>query len=81
MSDQQLQNLIKMVNQIAVNQHGDESQAAQRVATHLQKFWARSMKAQIIAYLDDDGTELSPIAREAIVCLREIRLKHERQVG
>ncbi|MHB0776518.1 formate dehydrogenase subunit delta [Halomonas sp. WWR20] len=85
MSDQQLQNLVKMVNQIAAHQHGDETQSAQRVATHLQKFWARSMKAQIIAYLDDDGSDLSPLAREAVVHLREIRLrerpKEARQAG
>ncbi|GAA5176355.1 MULTISPECIES: formate dehydrogenase subunit delta [Halomonadaceae] len=76
MSDQQLQQLIKMVNQIAANQHGEKAQAAQRVAMHLQKFWARSMKARIIAYLDDDGSDLSPLAREAVACL-----KHERQAG
>ncbi|MDW5376999.1 formate dehydrogenase subunit delta [Halomonas sp. HP20-15] len=76
MSDQQLQQLVKMVNQIAANQHGEEAQAAQRVATHLQKFWARSMKAQIIAYLDEGGAELTPLAREAV-----LRLKHERQAG
>ncbi|MEA3249991.1 MAG: formate dehydrogenase subunit delta [Pseudomonadota bacterium] len=76
MSDQQLQQLIKMVNQIAANQHGDSSTAAQRVTTHLQKFWARSMKARIIDYLDSDGADLSPLAREAVACL-----KHERQAG
>lgn len=76
MSDQQLQHLVRMVNQIAANQHGDKAQAAQSVATHLQKFWARSMKAQIIAYLDDNGSELSPLAREAVV-----RLRHARQAG
>ncbi|NWO54953.1 formate dehydrogenase subunit delta [Chromohalobacter israelensis] len=73
MSDQQLRHLIHMVNQIAANQYGDPSTAAQRVTTHLQKFWARSMKAQIIDYLDSDGAELSPVAREAVADLKRLR--------
>ncbi|MBZ9560055.1 MULTISPECIES: formate dehydrogenase subunit delta [Modicisalibacter] len=73
MSDQQLSQLVKMVNQIAANQHGDPSTAAQRVTSHLQKFWARSMKAQIIDYLDSDGSQLSPVAREAVADLKRLR--------
>lgn len=73
MSDRQLRQLIHMVNQIAANQHGDQSTAAQRVTTHLQKFWARSMKAQIIDYLDSDGSQLSPVAREAVSDLKRLR--------
>lgn len=69
MSDQQLQHLVRMVNQIAANQHGDEAQAAEQVATHLKKFWARSMKRQIIDYAETDGSELSPISRLAVARL------------
>ncbi|MBS3804536.1 MAG: formate dehydrogenase subunit delta [Oleiphilaceae bacterium] len=72
MSDQQLQNLIKMINQISANNlhHGDESQAADVVAGHLKKFWARSMKEQLIAYADEDGGDLAPVSRLAVQKLK-----------
>lgn len=73
MSDQQLHNLIRMVNQISANNihHGHESEAVEAVAVHLKKFWARSMKQMIIAYADTDGSELLPVSRQAVE-----RLKH-----
>ncbi|WP_239023802.1 formate dehydrogenase subunit delta [Salinicola corii] len=66
--------LIKMVNQISANNlhHGDDAQAAELVATHLKKFWARSMKRQIINYADTDGGELSPVSRLAIARLKSM---------
>ncbi|MGR4070416.1 formate dehydrogenase subunit delta [Halomonas sp. LR3S48] len=65
MSRSQLDTLIHMANQIAINNahYGD---AAERIHTHLKKFWARSMKRQIIDYLREDGSQLSPLARQAI---------------
>lgn len=68
MSDQQLQNLIKMINQIGANNthHGDDTDAAVVVAGHLQKFWAPSMKNMLIEYADRDGAELSPVSKLAI---------------
>jgi formate dehydrogenase subunit delta len=73
MSDQQLQNLIKMINQISINNlhHGDEDKAADIVATHIRKFWARSMKQQIIDYAESDGIELSAVSRLAVKRLAE----------
>lgn len=68
MSDQQLQNLIKMINQISDNNlhHGDEAEAAEVVATHIRKFWARSMKQQISDYAMSDGTDLNTVSRLAV---------------
>jgi len=64
--------LIKMINQISANNrhHGDDAQAAEQVATHLKKFWARSMKRQIIDYADKDGSELNPVSRLAVARLK-----------
>lgn len=79
MSDHQLQHLIKMVNQISANMHGaTDEQAADKVATHLQKFWARGMKAQIIVYADSDGAQLSPVSRQAIEHLKASRQPGEK---
>ncbi|MEH6577827.1 MAG: formate dehydrogenase subunit delta [Amphritea sp.] len=68
MGNHQLASLIKMANQIASNNThiGDETEAAEMVANHLSKFWARSMKQQIIEYKESDGSELLPVASLAI---------------
>lgn len=72
MTDHQLQNLIKMINEISANNlhHGDEHVAADLVATHLKKFWARSMKARIIDYEENGGEELSAVSRLAVEALK-----------
>ena len=62
----QLDSLIRMANQIAANNTHRGDTAAEYVQTHLKKFWARSMKRQIIAYLQQDGSELLPLARQAV---------------
>ncbi len=63
--------LIKMVNQISINNlyHGNDEAAAEQVATHLKKFWARRMKQQIIAYAQADGSELNSVSRLAVARL------------
>ncbi|WP_298451215.1 formate dehydrogenase subunit delta [Marinobacter sediminicola] len=65
MSDQQLNNLIKMLDQIIANNlhHGDDEKVTDVAADHLQKFWARSMKQQIIAYANQRPDELSILAK------------------
>lgn len=73
MSDQ-LQHLIKMINQISANlDHGDPNKAAEETATHLKKFWARSMKQQIIEYADSDGSDLNAVSKLAVEQLKELR--------
>lgn len=69
MSDQQLNNLIKMLEQIIANNlhQGDSEQVAAVAADHLHKFWARSMKQMIVTYANDNPTGLSAIAKRAIV--------------
>ena len=68
----QLDSLIHMANQIAANNTHRGDSAAEYVHMHLKKFWARSMKRQIIAYIQQDGSELLPSARQAVE-----RLAHE----
>lgn len=70
MSHNQLDTLVHMVNQIATNNAAyDTDEAAQRVANHLQRFWARRMKQMIIDYNLSGGDDLSPIARLAVTQL------------
>ncbi|GGB96198.1 hypothetical protein GCM10011352_22880 [Marinobacterium zhoushanense] len=61
------EHLIKMINQIALNNisAGDESEVASVVASHVKKFWSRRMKDQLFDYLEQGGEELHPAARLA----------------
>lgn len=70
----QLNHLIKMVNQIAANQPVEligENAAVEAIAGHLQKFWAPPMRERIGKYLAEGGEQLSPVAKKAIELLVE----------
>lgn len=71
MGTSQIEHLISMINQIASNNNykSTDEQTAQVVATHLKKFWARSMKQQILKYASEDGSELSEASRLALLQL------------
>ena len=59
-----LPTLRRMANDIARNLEAmGHSKAVLATADHIDKFWDPRMKRAIFA---DDGTDLSPIAREAI---------------
>ena len=74
MSQHQLASMIEMVNQIAANITSGESQeqVAEKVSVHLKRFWSRGMKAQIFAYLEADGSELSPAAKASLERLKTL---------
>lgn len=71
MSEQQLSNLTKMLEQIIANNlhHGDDAQVAAVAADHLHAFWARSMKQLIISYAHTHPAELSVVARLSLAQL------------
>jgi len=71
-SDQQLINLIKMLDQIIANNlhHGDDDKVTDVAADHLHKSWARSMKQLIIAHADQSPEELSGLARSTVIKLK-----------
>lgn len=66
--------LVKMVNQITVNNrhHQEDALAAEQIALHLKKFWARRMKEQIIDYAETDGSALEPVGRLAVLRLKRM---------
>lgn len=78
MSDQQLQHLIKMINQIGANNlhHDTDDEAAEMVAKHLKKFWAPSMRAQLLEYAAADGDGLAPLSRLALFKLETASRPH-----
>ncbi|QEY58888.1 formate dehydrogenase subunit delta [Pseudomonas sp. C27(2019)] len=74
MSEQQLNNLLKMLEHIIANNlhHGDDAQVATVVADHLHKFWARSMKQLILNYDDANPAGLSVVAQLSLAQLQAI---------
>ncbi len=72
MSHSQLDQLIIMANQIADNNHLDtDAESVEFIAMHIKKFWARSMKEELIAYANEGGDKLNVLATKAIMLLSE----------
>jgi formate dehydrogenase subunit delta len=71
MSTSQIEHLISMINQISSNNNykKTDEETASFVANHIKKFWARSMKAQILRYAVEDGAGLSNASRIALTHL------------
>ena len=70
MSDTELEHLVQMANDIARNLAFNED-AAQRVADHLQRFWAPVMRERIRAHVTAGGSGLSDLAMSAVKRLPE----------
>ena len=65
---QEVEQLVKMVNQIADN-FSFHDNAVDRITDHLQRFWAPSMQEKLIEYERVEGSGLKPAAREALKSL------------
>lgn len=71
MSDQELNHLIKMINQIASNVAGrDDEERVRNTAAHVEKFWARSMRNKINSHSESSPEDLHPGALQALALLR-----------
>ncbi|MCZ3386805.1 MAG: formate dehydrogenase subunit delta [Actinomycetia bacterium] len=59
--------LVRMVNQIAVNQtHLPDDEAAAMVAQHLTMFWAPAMQRDLLAAVDAGDADLNEVALRAV---------------
>ena len=65
---QEVEQLVKMINQIAEN-FSFHDDAVDRIADHLQRYWAPSMQKKLIESGRAEGTDLQPAAREALTRL------------
>ncbi len=62
--------LITMANQIGefFQSTPDVAQAKEDIAQHLIKFWAKSMRLQLLTHVQDNNAEgLSPLVKEAVL--------------
>ncbi len=63
--------LVRMANQIAANvAHHPHDQATAEITAHLRSTWAPSILADLVAYLDGGGLDLTPLAAAAAEQLR-----------
>jgi formate dehydrogenase subunit delta len=65
---QEVEQLVKMANQIADN-FGFHEDAAERLADHLKRFWAPSMLRSLAEFDAAGGDGLKPTVRIAMECL------------
>lgn len=66
---QPIDQLVKMANQIAENLSFHED-AVDRLADHLQRFWAPSMRKNLIDFLEAGGAGLKP---EVIAAVQRLK--------
>jgi formate dehydrogenase subunit delta len=69
-----INNLLKMANQIGAffEAMPDRPQAMQDIAGHIKRSWAPKMRQAILRYVaEQDGRELKPIVREALLAHRD----------
>lgn len=68
----QLEQLVKMANQIALNMGawGSEEAVAEHAAQHMESFWTPQMRRQLQEYWRAGGAELSAVV-ELIMTSRE----------
>jgi len=62
--------LVMMANQIAAFFAAQgEARAVPQIADHIEKFWDRRMRRDIIAHVEAGGAGLNPLAKSAIANL------------
>ena len=67
---QEIDQLVKMANQIADNFSFHED-AVDRLADHLQRFWAPSMRRKLIEFLEAGGDGLKP---DVIAAVKQLQV-------
>ena len=68
MAAKQIDHLVTMANQIALNTgaHSDAADSTRRTADHIRKFWTPAMRKQLTEYWQSGGEELEPVVAEAL---------------
>lgn len=68
--------LIHMANQIgSFFATQPRAEVAEAVAAHLRKFWDPRMRNAICAHVDDGGSGLDPLVRDAVALIAAERAK------
>ena len=69
----QINHLVKMANQIALNMAawGDEEAVAVKTGEHIEKFWTRAMREQLLDFWRADGEDLCPVVCSVLASMDE----------
>ena len=67
--DRELAHLVSMANDIAANL-GRHPDAADRIADHINRFWAPRMRAKLLEYARENGRELTEAMKPALKKLK-----------
>jgi formate dehydrogenase subunit delta len=75
MSARQVDHLAKMANQIAVNMAawGDEAEVAAKTSEHIEKFWTRAMREQLLDFWRAGSEELCPVVCNVLASMDETK--------
>tara|TARA_R110001599_G_scaffold353817_1_gene598957 strand:+ start:92413 stop:92655 length:243 start_codon:yes stop_codon:yes gene_type:complete len=69
MAARQIDNLVKMANQIALNLGaGHDDAAAERTAQHISRFWTAAMRQQLTQYWRAGGA-VEPVVAASLAAL------------
>tara|TARA_R110001592_G_scaffold337300_1_gene623501 strand:+ start:100703 stop:100945 length:243 start_codon:yes stop_codon:yes gene_type:complete len=69
MAARQIDSLVKMANQIALNLGaGHDDAAAERTAQHISRFWTADMRRQLTAYWRTGGA-VEPVVAASLAAL------------
>lgn len=69
MSQMQVQQLVRMANQIALNLAAEGDAAAGRAADHICRFWTPAMRRLLVEHGQECAGELPPPVREVVAVL------------
>ena len=75
MSIGQINHLVKMANQIALNMAawGDENAVAVKTGEHIEKFWTRAMREQLLGYWRAGGEGLGSVVCRVLASMDETK--------
>lgn len=74
----QIEQLVKMANQIAMNLGAghDDAAAASRTGEHIGRFWTTAMRRQLIEFWREGG-EVAPVVGNALAALADADSKSQ----
>ena len=73
MTAREIDHLVKMANQIALNMAawGDQQEVAKMTGEHMKKFWTPAMCRQLVEYRQGGGDGLSPVVEIVVASMAE----------
>lgn len=80
MAAKQIDQLVKMSNQIALNMAawGDEQEVVRMTGEHMNKFWTPAMCRQLLSHHNNGGDGLSSVVAMVLSAMDEVSTEMEK---